>query len=182
MWTVIFRRAAREASFWRSGVRIVSVPLFHWTNDREIIMKHNSILKNSAIRSVVLLAGIVMYTVANVSHAQTGATGHDIAPVPGQDGSVTGQPSPRQQGTTPSAGGSPPKNGNAASGQGTSDQTDASPVPPSAKQESGPGGHSTPKQESFLRKIIRIFSGPDSSSGPNRDVDTNISAGGAAGG
>lgn len=144
-------------------------------------MKHNSILKNSAIRSVVL-AGIVMYTVASVSHAQTGATGHDIAPIPGQDGSVAGQPSPRQQGATPSPGDSPPKNGNAASGQGTSDQTEASSVPSSAKQESGPGGHPTLEQEGFLRKIIRIFSGPDSSSGPNRDVDTNISAGGAAGG
>ncbi|MEO7560853.1 MAG: hypothetical protein ABIT23_11415 [Nitrosospira sp.] len=144
-------------------------------------MKHNSILKNSAIRSVVL-AGIVMYTVASVSHAQTGATGRDITPVPGQGGSAAGQSSPGQQGATPSPGGSLPKNSNAASGQGTSDQTDASPVPSSAKQESGPGGHSTPEQESFLRKIIRIFSGPDSSSGPNRDVDTNISAGGAAGG
>ena len=103
-------------------------------------MKHNSILKNSAIRSVVL-AGIMMYTVASVSHAQTGATGHDIAPIPGQDGSAARQPSPGQQGATPNLGGSLPKNGNAASGQGTSDQTDASPLPSSANQESGPGGH-----------------------------------------
>lgn len=144
-------------------------------------MKHNSIFKNSAIRSVVL-AGIMMYAVASVSHAQTGATGHDIAPIPGQGGPVAGQSSPGQQGAIPNPGGSLPKNGNAVSGQGSSDQTNDSSAPSSAKQESGPDGHSTPEQESFLRKIIRIFSGPESSSGPNRDVDTNISAGGAAGG
>lgn len=144
-------------------------------------MKHNSILKNSAIRPAVL-AGIMMYALASVSHAQTGATGHDIAPIPEQDGPAAGQSSPGQQGATSDRGDSPSKNDNAASGQGTSDQTDDSPVPSPAKQESGLDGHAPPQQESFLRKIVRILFGRDSSSGPNRDVDTNISAGGAGGG
>ena len=41
--------------------------------------------------------------------------------------------------------------------------------------------YTTPDQETFLCKIIRIFYGPDTTSRPNRDMDHNISAGGAGG-
>ena len=39
-----------------------------------------------------------------------------------------------------------------------------------------------PVREGFLKKLLRILSGPDTPRGPNTDVDTNISAGGAGGG
>jgi hypothetical protein len=42
-------------------------------------------------------------------------------------------------------------------------------------------GPPIPENEGLLHKIIRILSGPDWC-GPDPDVDTNISAGGAAGG
>lgn len=38
-----------------------------------------------------------------------------------------------------------------------------------------------PEEEGFLDKLIRIFYGPDRPRGPDPDVDTNISAGGAGG-
>src|SRR4051812_16676391 len=40
----------------------------------------------------------------------------------------------------------------------------------------------TQPNESLFKRILRVLSGPDTPSGPNTDVDTNISAGGAAGG
>ncbi len=51
----------------------------------------------------------------------------------------------------------------------------------SSAQQSGSCGFATPDQETFLCKIIRIFYGPDTPPGPNRDMDNNISAGGAGG-
>jgi len=39
-----------------------------------------------------------------------------------------------------------------------------------------------PPKESLFKKILRVLYGPNTPSGPNTDVDTNISAGGAAGG
>ena len=39
-----------------------------------------------------------------------------------------------------------------------------------------------PMKEGFLKRLLRILSGPDTPRGPNTDVDTNISAGGAGGG
>jgi hypothetical protein len=40
----------------------------------------------------------------------------------------------------------------------------------------------TPPKESLFKKILRVLYGPNTPPGPNTDVDTNISAGGAAGG
>jgi hypothetical protein len=51
----------------------------------------------------------------------------------------------------------------------------------SSAQQPGSCGYTTPDQESFLCKMIRIFYGPDTPPGPNRDMDNNISAGGAGG-
>jgi hypothetical protein len=47
--------------------------------------------------------------------------------------------------------------------------------------DSGSCAYSTPEDETFLCKMIRIFYGPDTPRGPNRDVEENISAGGAGG-
>ena len=54
---------------------------------------------------------------------------------------------------------------------------------PSATSERDPGScaYSTPEDETFLCKMIRIFYGPDMPRGPNRDVEENLSAGGAGG-
>ena len=52
-----------------------------------------------------------------------------------------------------------------------------------ATPEGDPGScsYSTPQDETFLCKMIRIFYGPDTPRGPNRDVEENVSAGGAGG-
>lgn len=56
-------------------------------------------------------------------------------------------------------------------------------VEPSATSERDPSScaYSTPEDETFLCKMIRIFYGPDTPRGPNRDVEENLSAGGAGG-
>ena len=54
---------------------------------------------------------------------------------------------------------------------------------PAQGSESGSGSckYASPEQEDFLCKMVRILYGPDTRRGPNRDMDENISAGGAGG-
>lgn len=133
---------------------------------RGIIMKPTSILKNPAARSVVF-ASFMIFSIVNVSHAQTGSAE--------QHSSGWGD-------TPPSQGNSLRENsGPAPAGQGKPTQPGSPPGWSSAGQGSGSCRHATPDQESFLCKAIRIFYGPDTPPGPNRDVDDNISAGGAGG-
>lgn len=140
-------------------------------------MKQNSVLK---IQSAVL-AGMI-FTMAGTLHAQNGTAGQNGASIPEQGVPAAKRSLPEQKGTASGQGSSQQKNGNAAPRQGTPAQTGSSSVSLPANQEPGLSESPTPEQESFLHKIIRIFFGPDSPPGPNRDVDTNISAGGAAGG
>jgi hypothetical protein len=89
--------------------------------------------------------------------------------------------------------------GDAAKNQGSNQEGNQASPPPKAESppppaqtanseprstpEGDPGScaYSTPEDETFLCKMIRIFYGPDTPRGPNRDVDENISAGGAGG-
>lgn len=132
-------------------------------------MSRISALKNSAARSV-MLASIIL-GVAGLSYAQTGAAEQAGASTAKQGwGDAKGQSAPSQNGS---------------STQGTPDQTGSPSGWSSAGQVPRSGSescrYSTPEEETFLCKLIRIFYGPDTPRGPNPDVEDNISAGGAGG-
>ena len=127
-------------------------------------MKPASVLKNPAMRSAVF-ASFMIFGMVNVSDAQTGSTAEQ---------SSTGWGD-----TAPGQGDSLPRNGNPSPKQGTPDQVGTSGW--SSAEQSGSCRYTTPDQETFLCKLIRIFYGPDTPPGPNRDIDNNISVGGAGG-
>ena len=131
-------------------------------------MKHRFTLGN-ATAWFVALTGIMIFGLMSVSHAQTGTTAQP-GPMSVQGGPVVAQLSQRW--------------GDGATGQKDlpPDQANSSSSSSSVEQAPGSGScrYATPEQESFFCKMRRIFYGRDSS-GPNRDVDSNISAGGAGG-
>lgn len=118
-------------------------------------MTHNFTLRNFTATSVFLV-NVIIFGIAGVCHAQTAAQEQGQAAAPGQTGQIGSA-------TVPSS-----------SGQ------DGSSTGWSAGKRSGWCPQSIADQEDFLCKVIRVLTGPDSS-GPNRDVDENISAGGAGG-
>lgn len=120
-------------------------------------MKPASILENPAARSVIF-ASFMIFGMVNVSDAQTGSTAEQPSTGWGDTLPGNGSPSPRQ---------------------GAPDQVGSSGW--SSAEQSGSCRYMTPDQETFLCKLIRIFYGPDTPPGPNRDIDNNISAGGAGG-
>ena len=134
-------------------------------------MANTSVPGNFAIRSA-FFATVAILCMAGAAHAETGATGSsNTAPA----------------GKTVSADSKQPSGwGDASAYQGNSYTKESSPSGETtagwqpAGQGTGSCRHSHPDQEDFLCKLIRIFYGPDSS-GPNRDMDNNISAGGAGG-
>lgn len=132
-------------------------------------MRHTSTLKSSAIRSVILAS--IILGAASVADAQTPAGEQGGAPISGQSWGDAAK----------DQGNAPPPHRNSASAQDTPDQANSSSGWSSAERKSGSCRYSTPDQESFLCKLIRIFYGPDTPRGPNRDMDENISAGGAGG-
>lgn len=139
-------------------------------------MKHTFILQHPLARSV-LLAGILFFATAVVSHAQSDAAGQGGASMPEAHGSkatppVSGDSSGDQKNKPPTKDGEAP-------GQG---RLDALSNEQCAEQEAASCKQPAPEQESFLRRIIKLFQGRDTPPGPNPDVDTNISAGGAGGG
>lgn len=69
--------------------------------------------------------------------------------------------------------------GNSISGKNEADQAAAKSGPCDRQADKS---QATPPNESLFRRILRVLSGPNTPPGPNTDVDTNISAGGAAGG
>lgn len=141
-------------------------------------MKENSILRSPALQSAAL-AGIMIFTMTGAPHAQTGVAGHDGASIPEQGTSTPRQPLSRQSVAASDQESSLPTT---APGQGAPHPSGSPSVSLPSDQEPDLGESPTPEPESLFRKIIRIFFGPDSPPGPNQDVDTNISAGGAGGG
>lgn len=129
-------------------------------------MVRYSILRNSAIQLVVL-AGLTIFAMTTIY---------------AQGGGAAGQPPPVQEDAASGQGSSLPKNDSTTPGQGTLDQSGSPSVSLPSDQEAGLGEYPPPEPKSLFQKIITIFFGRDSPPGPNRDVDTNISAGGAGGG
>ena len=145
-------------------------------------MSHISILKNLTITWPTGLVIVMTFCVVNSSsHAQTGAGERSSAPASRQGDSLAEKPLSGPNAETDQRN-SQSRNEGSAPGQGASDQSVASTSKGCTEENLASCDQSTPQQESFLHKLIRILYGPDTPPGPNPDVDTNISAGGAAGG
>jgi len=162
-------------------------------------MKQVSLLRSSVAAA---LASIVMFAVANIAYAQAGAAtqsgaaaqagsaqansaagqrtsgwnenapdrGSWLSRIFGSSASGTAAPAPEAPAPTPAS----------ASHAAGSGQTDASGWSSSGQGTSGCRQSST-GEEDFLCKLARILWGPDTPQGPNRDMDDNITAGGAGG-
>lgn len=129
----------------------------------------------------LVLAGIMIFGVS-ASHAQIDGEKELGAPLSPQGGAIVAQLS-QNWGDAATGQSDVPRDGaGAISALRTSDQARSSSNWLSADQAAGSGScrYATPEQESFFCKIKRIFYERDSS-GPNRDMDSNISAGGAGG-
>lgn len=143
-------------------------------------MKHKFTLDN-AIARFAALAGIVIFGLVNVSHAQTNKAAPS-GPMSVQGTLIVAQLSQRWGDAATGQKDLPPESASAASTPGTPNQANSSSSRSSVEQASGSGScrYATPEQESFFCKMRRIFYGRDSW-GPNQDMDSNISAGGAGG-
>ncbi|KIO50410.1 hypothetical protein [Nitrosospira sp. NpAV] len=141
-------------------------------------MKPRFTLRNAAAWFVTL-ASIMISGLMSVSHAQTGQPGVSMSV---QGSLIVAQLSQRWGDAATGQKDLPPESAGAASTPGTPDRLNSSSNGASVDQAPGAGScrYATPEQESFFCKMRRIFYGRDSS-GPNRDMDSNISAGGAGG-
>jgi hypothetical protein len=128
------------------------------------------------------LGAVIALGMASSSLAQPDAVRQGNAPVSGQDDSLSGhsvcgqesdkidQRNPQFKSDEPSVVPDAPAQPGSLSGNAYADQ------------KSTRCQEVAPVQESFLKKLLKILYGPDTPPGPNPDVDTNISAGGAGGG
>jgi hypothetical protein len=113
---------------------------------------------------------VLFFSGAGISHAQSSSGGQHSTPW-GDAAKNQGTNQGGNQASTPPTTESPTPPAQTANSQ------------PQSTPERDPGScaYSTPEDETFLCKMIRIFYGPDTPRGPNRDVEENISAGGAGG-
>lgn len=114
------------------------------------------------IRSGSFIIALFFFT-AGATHAQSG-----------QHSAPWGDAAKSQGGGD--QGSTPPKTQESPPAQATGFLPSATP-----EGDSRSCAFTTPEQESLLCKAIRIFYGRDTPRGPNRDVEENISAGGAGG-
>ena len=151
-------------------------------------MKHSVILKNPAARSLIIAGTLILGTIG-ISHAETAPT--DMAAQGGAN--LLAQAGSNSSAEQPASGWKDPVTGQAttlennaaapaqAAAQAASSPTDSSSGWSAGQQTSGSCQHATPEQESFLCKVVRILYRAESPRGPNRDVDENVSVGGAGG-
>ena len=143
-------------------------------------MKQVSLLRSSA--AVAAFASIMIIAVANAAHAQTGAATTTQSGAAAQTASTAGQPPAGWNETTTAQRSWLSRIfGSSASASAASDQASASPGWSSSGREDVGCRQSDSGQEDFLCKLARIFWGPDTPRGPNRDMDDNVAAGGAGG-
>lgn len=136
-------------------------------------------LKHATARAIYLCATLFLCA-ACVSQSPGGTSEWGSVTMPGRASSVTETP-PGQKAVTTGQEVSPSENRGSASGQAAADQPGSSTGWATAGQTRRSCAPPIPENEGLLHKIVRILSGPDWC-GPDPDVDTNISAGGAAGG
>lgn len=139
-------------------------------------MKRTFILQFLTARSATF-AGILILAAASMSHAQTGTA---------EQGSISASEPHGSKATQAGSGNSPgshenapPKKDGHVSDQGAAGAPSNEEC---AAQEADACEQSAPEQKSLLRRIMKVLYGPDRPPGPDPDVDTNISAGGAGGG
>jgi hypothetical protein len=125
---------------------------------------------------MLLCAGCAAHSPGNASGwAWRGDSGvapvsaRSVAETPAGPKAVTPGQGPQAENSGPAAGQTPPDQAAVSTERSYAAQARRWCAPP------------IPENEGLLHKIIRILSGPDWC-GPDPDVDTNISAGGAAGG
>lgn len=136
---------------------------------KEFVINCNSALRNLAAWSAGL-GVVIAFGMASSPLAQAGGVQQHSAPVSGQESDKKDQKNP------------PSKDDGSSVVQDAPGQPDSLPGNACADQESVSCEEVAPVREGFLRKLLRILYGPDTPPGPNPDVDTNISAGGAGGG
>jgi hypothetical protein len=112
----------------------------------------------------MLFAAVMIFLPTGPLHAQAGGESPTVQEEKGKVSCKDVQPS---------------GDGNSAPAEQTPDQ--ASATKEACEEQADASGAAAPK-ESVFKKILRVLRGPDTPPGPNTDVDTNISAGGAAGG
>ncbi|HEX8873038.1 MAG TPA: hypothetical protein VF780_00305 [Nitrosospira sp.] len=160
-------------------------------------MKQVSLLRNSV--AATAFAGIMVVSASNTVHAQTsaqtGATAATQSGAAGQSapgwnespldqrswlsrifGSFTSSPAP-----SPTHGSISGSTSGAAPGPAVPRQAGSSGWSTQKQEYSSGCGHSSADEEDFLCKLGRILWGPDTPQGPNRDMDENVTAGGAGG-
>ena len=143
-------------------------------------MKYFPMLKNHAIAAVLSgLVGLVILTTASISHAQTGteAKGTSTEKRAPSGWNKRDPKDPNNENWLTRTFGSSPE-------PVTPDQPAGSPPPGwgSARQGDGSCRHSSDSEEDFTCKLIRIFWGfPPTGPQRDRDIEENISVGGAAG-
>jgi hypothetical protein len=128
------------------------------------------------ITRIMSLSAALFLCAGCVSSAQENTSGWGSERPPARTDSAG--TAPGEKATTP--GQTQPQEATPASGQAASNQA----TPSAGWTYAGQGYRQCPpppENERLLDKVIRILSGPDRC-GPDPDVDTNISAGGAAGG
>ena len=142
-------------------------------------MKHTVILKNST-RSLIF-AGTLIFGATGVSHAQPGMGVQGGVHLLAQAGSGVEQPASGWKDPVTGQAAAPGNNTAVPAQAAAPSQTDPSSGWSSGGQTSGSCQHATPEQESFLCKVVRILYRAETPRGPNRDMDENVSAGGAGG-
>ncbi len=148
-------------------------------------MKSRSfVTSREASAPLLILIGIALFAATNICRAQTASEPASNSLIPGLFIDTTGQPAIEQE-NTESGWKVPPQENRSLEKEPQPDQASTSQgwSPPAQGSESGYGSckYATPEQEDFFCKMVRILYGPDTPRGPNRDVDENISAGGAGG-
>ena len=154
-------------------------------------MKQVSLLKDSCV--VTVFAAIMIVAMASGANAQTGASGQGATQSGGAAQVSPAQASPAAEQPKSSwnetaqdrgswlsriFGGSTPAP-NPAPASNPSGKTDAAGWSSQGSENSG--CISSTGEEDFLCKLARLFWGPDTPRGPNQDMDSNITAGGAGG-
>lgn len=188
IWMTILRQEEQEADFPVDGKRFSPVsgntnlltfskaghqigdPKYRFIFEgKKISASISTPLRYAKVRAA-FLGAIVLLCAGCAAHSPGNASGWAWSEDSGRTKAVTsGQELPKSENSGPAAG-QPSPDQAAASASG--------PYPGQARRWCAPP---IPENEGLLHKIIRILSGPDWC-GPDPDVDTNISAGGAAGG
>lgn len=148
------------------------------------MINHSFVASRGALAWLFIPIGIALFAATGICRAQTASEPSSDSLIPGLFIDTAVRP-PAEQEKTDTGWKVPSGENRSSEKQLQSDQAGTSQgwSPPAQGSESGYGSckYASPEQEDFFCKMVRILYGPDTPRGPNRDVDENISAGGAGG-